>query len=521
MSEQELLELNELCQGLLDARLSPAEMDRLSGMLKSSEEARRVYVRAAALAASLHQYAAELQTEPAAEPAERKVIAFPNWRVAAWTLSALAAAALVIIALTPATLQEARLADLPAVDPTESVARITGAKDCAWGGPALHIGDELRAGQRVDLASGFIEVSFDSGAQVTMEGPATFEPASAWRATLHRGSLRANVPAESVGFTVEHSSVEIVDLGTEFTMAVNESGEAEVFVLKGEVEAHPRDAAHPAALLLHEKDSRRFARNGVYEVADHDRKLARWARRVALDRVAAPHFAHWSFDEQGGGELAPSQASGVAALKLLATAQDLPTAQTDGRYGQALHLDGRAAALRADLASLPPGAGRTIAFWVRIPADAPLTEAGPMLAWTQPPLPAAIAIRWNRDPALGVVGALQTQLAGGYRTGSTALRDGQWHHIAVTFSALNPRGKPRLQVKQYIDAHLDALSARRNLKRHAEPSSSKAATSPALFVGGAPGGANGFRGDLDELLIADRPLAPAEIRKLMSENRLD
>jgi ferric-dicitrate binding protein FerR (iron transport regulator) len=519
MSEQELLELNELCQGLLDARLSPAEMERLSAMLRSSEEARRVYVRAAALAASLHQYAAELQTEPA----RPKIIAFPKWRVAAWALGSLAAAALIIVAFTPAvtlTDRDAPLADSAPTDATETVARITGAKDCAWNGRALAIGDELRAGQRIELAAGFVEVSFDSGAQVTMEGPATLEPFSAWRATLHRGSLRANVPSESVGFTVEHSSVEIVDLGTEFTMAVNESGEAEVFVLKGEVEAHPRAAAHPAALLLHEKDSRRFAHSGVFEVADHDRKLARWARRISLDRVAAPHFIRWSFDAQGAGGLAPSQSSGVSALKLLATAPDFPAAQVDGRYGQALRLDGRAAALRADLASLPPGAGRTLAFWVRVPADAPLTETGPMLAWSQPPLPATIALRWNRDPALGVVGALQTQVAAGFRTGSTALRDGQWHHVAVTFSALNARGKPKVQVKQYVDAHLDAVSARRNLKRRAEPSA-PAANSPALFVGGAPGESTGFRGDLDELFIADRPLAPAEIRKLMRENRVE
>jgi hypothetical protein len=353
---------------------------------------------------------------------------------------------------------------------------------------------------------------------VTVEGPATLEPFSAWRATLHRGSLRANVPAESVGFTVEHSSVEIVDLGTEFTMAVNESGEAEVFVLKGEVEAHPRAAAHPAALLLHEKDSRRFGRSGVFEVADRERKFARWARRVALDRVAAPQFVRWSFEE---AELASAESSGVAALKLVATAQDFAAPQTDGRYGRALHLDGRAAALRADLASLRPGSGRTLAFWVRVPADAPLTEAGPMLAWSQPPLPAAIAVRWNRDPALGVVGALQTQVASGFRTGSTALRDGAWHHVTVTFSgAMNGRGKPKLQVKQYVDARLDAVSAKRNLKRRAEPTASRA-TSPALFVGGAPDESAGFRGDLDELVVADRALAPAEIRRLMVENRLE
>jgi hypothetical protein len=336
----------------------------------------------------------------------------------------------------------------------------------------------------------------------------------AWEAALHGGTLRANVPAESVGFRVSHPSVEVVDLGTEFTMSVDESGSAEVLVLKGDVEAHPRGGAHAAVLLLRERESRRFARAGVSEIPDHDRKIARWARRISLDRApSAPDFVRWSFDSP-----APSlraDATRLPALTLLMPAGAPLARSAAGRWAGALQLDGKSP-MWADLRAFPTDGG-TIAFWARIPADAPLTEAGPMVAFNHltPKLP--ISLRWNRDPARGVLGALQTEMGPGYRTGATSLRDGQWHHLAVTFSAA-PRGKPKFQVKQYVDARLDPISMRRNLRLRGQE---QTARPPALFVGGAPNESAGFRGELDELVLTDRPLAPAEIRRLMKENRLE
>jgi ferric-dicitrate binding protein FerR (iron transport regulator) len=520
MNEEQLLELNELCQGLFDDRLTREQMARLSAILRESEEARRVYVRAAALSASLHQYASELQAEP---PAPRKIVAFPSRRTLAWVTGALAAAAAISLlfhlpVLSPETGAPRVASSGTDADDDDSIARITGSKDCAWQGKALGLGDEVRPGQRLRIASGFLEVSFDSGAQLTVEGPAELEATDAWQAALRSGSLRANVPAESAGFRVTHPSVEVVDLGTEFTMAVDERGEAEVFVLKGEVEAHPRGAAHPAAMLLRERESRHFARAGVSEVKDRDRKLAHWARRVAFDRVvAAPHFARWSFDNPSTQLTA--QSIGLPSFTLLGSGSDsAQPRKAEGRWAGALALDGRPHPFHADLSALPAGAGRTVACWVRIPADAPLTEGGPILAWTQSPLPAPIELRWNRDPAAGVIGALQTQLGNGFRTGVVPLRDGRWHHIAVTFSA-SPKGRMKPQIKQYVDARLDGVSARRGLKLHRRQESASGA--PALFVGGAPAEASGFQGELDELVVTDRPLAPGEIRRLMQENRLE
>ena len=116
------------------------------------------------------------------------------------------------------------------------MARVSGAKDCRWIGAPAKTGDELSSGRQLDLASGYIEVTFDCGAQVTLEGPGTLDLHSAWEAGLRRGALRANVPAEAVGFRVTNAQVEVVDLGTEFSMLTDETGATEVFVAKGSVE---------------------------------------------------------------------------------------------------------------------------------------------------------------------------------------------------------------------------------------------------------------------------------------------
>jgi hypothetical protein len=85
----------------------------------------------------------------------------------------------------------------------------------------------LRKGQRVELAKGFAEITFDSGAQVLLQGPASLDVNSAWSAMLHSGKLTASLPPEAAGFSISNQSVKVVDIGTEFTM-VADTGDAQL-----------------------------------------------------------------------------------------------------------------------------------------------------------------------------------------------------------------------------------------------------------------------------------------------------
>ncbi|HEV7404279.1 MAG TPA: hypothetical protein VGO11_15160, partial [Chthoniobacteraceae bacterium] len=228
MPDRELLELNELCQGLIDGALSDADRARLEKRLASSDEARRFYVRTMALSASLYEYAGEMQSEapePRPIPANER-LARGLW----WTLGSLAAAAMLMLGLwfgqhavrnSGDTLAgtEGEMSDMDDV-----VAHLSASQDGQWKGAALGAGEELHRGQQLQLVSGLVEVAFDSGAVVTLEGPAALQVTSAWEAVLHRGTLKAQVPKEAIGFRISNPAVEVVDLGTEFSMVADDSG---------------------------------------------------------------------------------------------------------------------------------------------------------------------------------------------------------------------------------------------------------------------------------------------------------
>ena len=81
-------------------------------------------------------------------------------------------------------------------------------------------GGKLPAGTS-RLAEGVVELEFDGGARVSIEGPAEFAPRSGQRMELTRGRLVAYVPKQARGFTVDTPTAEVIDLGTEFGVEVD------------------------------------------------------------------------------------------------------------------------------------------------------------------------------------------------------------------------------------------------------------------------------------------------------------
>ena len=514
--DNERLEMSELCSALVDGTLDGAQRKRLAEMLATSEAARRFYVRVISLSASLHEYAGEMQAEAPDLPAnERPATALR------WTIGALAAAAAVVLAFwLGGLLKNDRGNDVATLDKDgdESVAQISGAKNCQWRGEAFQPGDELRRGQRIELVSGFAEITFDSGAQVTIEGPTALSVNSEWEAALERGTLKASVPPEAVGFHVANPAVDVLDAGTEFSVVAGSGGEREVFVTKGAVEVQSRDEAgrEQPGLVLHENQARRFAVGGGTEVRDRDQKLARLAKKIPLDRLLQPaNYVHWTFDELNGA-MFPGLATGMErgghdARIHAANGLDFASVRTPGRFANAAHFDGALSAT-SPFAGLSKRAARTVAMWVKVGEDAPLSEAGAMLSWS------GAEIGWNRNPQFGALGALRTKVGRNSIAGTTPLRDGRWHHVAVVFK---PGRKPdAMQIRQYVDGRLEGAPMKRGSRRvFARNSVSPGAwAGDALTIGAAQDGTF-FRGDVDELFIADRVLAPQEIRQLMLRNQ--
>ncbi len=508
MNDSERVELNELCSGLVDGRNTPAQHERLQQLLRDSAEARRFYVRSMELSASLYGYAAEMQSE-AAEP--QNIIRPTFWR--RWGVPLTAAAAIVSIgvwigrSLLPDALN-------PGDDDPELIARISGSKDPHWvGGAALQNGDELHRGQRIELTSGFAEITFDSGAQIVVEGPASVDLDSAWQATLRHGTLKASIPQEAIGFKVSNPSVDVMDLGTEFSMTADEDGSAEVFVLTGQVEVEPRSTtvSVPVKILMKEKQSRRFALNGVSDVRDSDQKFQKFAKRVTFDLPKkAAGYAHWSFDAKDGeafrGELLGAARGDGAVMLPVRGGTQVP-----GKFSDALSFTSETGS-QATTTDFGLRAAKTMAFWVRLPEDASATDGGTFARF------GAVELGWNRSPADGSQGALRIANARGYAVASTPLRDGRWHHIAAVITAgPGAAGKAagKWQARLYVDGRLDALSGRHPLRKGA----AFPVFSPDAIMLGSSADEKGFRGEMDELYVSDRQLTPMEIRSLMRTNK--
>jgi len=80
---------------------------------------------------------------------------------------------------------------------------------------------------------------------------------------LLSGAMTAHVPPAARGFTIESPQGKVIDLGTEFALAVDDKGTTDVYVISGVVEAYADAANSKSFLSLQEKQSARIDVEGV------------------------------------------------------------------------------------------------------------------------------------------------------------------------------------------------------------------------------------------------------------------
>jgi hypothetical protein len=86
------------------------------------------------------------------------------------------------------------------------------------------------------LTAGLAELRFAGGADVILEGPATFRIDDRDTGTLDAGRLAAMAPPAARGFTIRTPSATVIDRGTEFGVSVDADGTSEAHVFAGRVE---------------------------------------------------------------------------------------------------------------------------------------------------------------------------------------------------------------------------------------------------------------------------------------------
>lgn len=145
----------------------------------------------------------------------------------------------------------------------ESVGRITGMIHCTWAGESLSSSETntVSAGRRFELDSGLLEITYHTGAKVILQGPVTYEADSKNGGRLALGKLTGKVESSTAkGFVIRTPTAIITDLGTEFGVEVNRSGNTSTHVYRGNVELRALSSdgsATNAVRVLHANESAR------------------------------------------------------------------------------------------------------------------------------------------------------------------------------------------------------------------------------------------------------------------------
>ncbi len=159
-----------------------------------------------------------------------------------------------------------------------NVAWLVNAQDCRWAGQDQKPSRDMQPGKVLRLERGLAEIEFDRGARVILQGPAGLELISASSVKLHYGTMTARVPIPARGFSVLTLGGNVVDLGTEFGLSVDDGGTTTVRVFKGEVEAFPRvaDPVRRGGVTVHEDQTAQIEQPyGRPRVIEHERRRSK------------------------------------------------------------------------------------------------------------------------------------------------------------------------------------------------------------------------------------------------------
>ena len=210
------------------------------------------------------------------------------------------------------------VAPAPAPPGPAAIAQLTREVHCHWiSRENVHrAGDQLIAGEQLELAAGVVELRFDAGVKVVLQGPARAELTSAKAMRLQSGKMTAEIlRPEARGFQVQTPKGKVVDLGTEFGIEVTPSQDVEVHVFKGEVVVkQSADASAAGGSHIFRNQGLRmesgFAGPQLFE------ELGETFIRTIDEADRDKHVvAYWRFEDHPVGEAVPDTSGNRKAVR--------------------------------------------------------------------------------------------------------------------------------------------------------------------------------------------------------------
>lgn len=232
-NNQETELFRALCDAVFDDRATQEQLDQLESLVLSSPDLKRKYVELAHQHASLSWSTGE-HAQLVGPPVAAGGSSTSSNRTAGW-LSSWGVAA---VALASVLVMAAVSTRFPRDEDGAAVAELIQTRNCAWRDTVLPTteGSRLLPGRMI-LSEGLATIRFDHGVAVAVEAPADFEVISKDSMRLYTGRLVATADPGADGFAVLTPTAELVDRGTVFGVSVADSGESDVIVFEGLVDA--------------------------------------------------------------------------------------------------------------------------------------------------------------------------------------------------------------------------------------------------------------------------------------------
>jgi hypothetical protein len=188
-------------------------------------------------------------------------------------------------------------------------------------------------GTTLKVERGLAEIRFRCGARVVLEGPARLELLSEKSARLLRGKLTARVSGPAAGFEVLSPQGKVIDLGTEFGVAVSEQGATDVFVFEGKVTALSTTAGDPVNVT--QNQAARIA-DGKVVVHQAEPGADQFVRAIVPPPVIRPRGVRLTFDEPGAGGMLDKEGRGTGLThRLPGTGSRIPERDPNLRLDKA------------------------------------------------------------------------------------------------------------------------------------------------------------------------------------------
>ncbi|MCH7228457.1 hypothetical protein [Haloferula sp. A504] len=237
-------ELRRLMAEALDGQLDEAGRRALNGILERSADARRHYRELMDLHARLHlEYTGgrEVESMPVTGPGRSAATSRRPWVPAAIT----AAAACLALLLVFGWRKDGSFATLKTVS------------GATWESCELPTAEGARLGSgSLRLEQGLVILRFDSGAEVSLEGPVELTLLDAMNCRVTRGTAVANIPDSAIGFRIETPSARVIDHGTRFAVSVDPAtGRTLTQVFEGLVDVENASTGEVVALKTGQRGS--------------------------------------------------------------------------------------------------------------------------------------------------------------------------------------------------------------------------------------------------------------------------